>query len=49
METLEELAADNQKFKKVLDSYKNFAAKVEPWSRLSEQAFMEAKENRGRR
>lgn len=43
IETLNELAADNPKVKMVYDHFLNFAKQVEPWTALSEGAYMDAK------
>jgi TRAP-type mannitol/chloroaromatic compound transport system substrate-binding protein len=42
-ETLHEVASENKEAKKVHDAFKNFAKKVEPWTAMSERAYMEAK------
>lgn len=42
-ETLSELSAENPNVKKVHDKFTAFAEKIEPWTALSEQAYMEAK------
>ncbi|VAX24736.1 TRAP transporter solute receptor, unknown substrate 6 [hydrothermal vent metagenome] len=42
-ETYEELAASNKKIKQVYDAFRKFAGQVEPWTAMSERAYMEAK------
>ncbi len=42
-ETLEEEAGKSAKTRKVYEAFQKFAAQVEPWSRMSEGAFMTAK------
>lgn len=42
-EALDEAAAGNPKFKRVYGEVKKFAAKIEPWSKMSEKAYMEAR------
>lgn len=40
--TLEELAASNGRAQEVYDSFRKFSARVEPWTRMSEGAYMAA-------
>ncbi|MBI4829473.1 MAG: TRAP transporter substrate-binding protein DctP [Nitrospinae bacterium] len=42
-EVLEEEAAKSPGQRKVYDAFRAFAGRVEPWTRMSERAFMEAK------
>jgi len=42
-EALEEEAAKSPKVKKVHDAFRKFAAQVEPWTKMSEAAFTDAK------
>ncbi len=42
-ETMTELVESNPKVKKVHDAFMAFSRKVEPWTKMSERAYMEAK------
>ena len=42
-ETLDELAAGDPNVKKVYDAVRKFGAEIEPWTKMSEMAYMRAK------
>ncbi|MGK7344675.1 MAG: TRAP transporter substrate-binding protein [Candidatus Nitrospinota bacterium M3_3B_026] len=42
-EAMDEMAAENPKFKRVHGEVKKFTSRIEPWSKMSERAYMEAR------